>query len=116
MAKRDIPGPPKGTRANGRKLWDDILSRYELETHELVLLREIVRTVDLLDELAALVAAEGLMTEGSWGPRPHPAVIEARQARIALARLTAALRLPSGDVDDQVVGRRPRRRVGVRGV
>jgi hypothetical protein len=116
MAKREVPGPPRGTRANGRKLWSDVLGRYELEQHELALLREMVRTVDLLDELAAIAAAEGLMTEGSWGPRPHPAVIEARQARIALARLTAALRLPAGDVNDQAAGRRPQRRVGVRGV
>jgi hypothetical protein len=116
MAKREIPAPPRGTRVNGAKLWRDVLGRYELEQHELALLREMVRTVDLLDELAAIAAAEGLMTEGSWGPRPHPAVVEARQARIALARLTAALRLPAGDVNDQAVGRRPQRRVGVRGV
>jgi len=116
MAKREIPAPPKGTRANGRKLWADVLSKYELEQHELALLGEIVRTIDLLDQLAAVAAREGLMVEGAWGSKPHPAVTESRQQKIALARLTAALRLPSGDVDDQAVGRRPQRRVGVRGV
>ncbi|MGO9382177.1 MAG: hypothetical protein ACLP4W_08775 [Mycobacterium sp.] len=116
MAKQQIPAPPKGTKVNGRKLWDEVLSRYELEQHELALLREMVRTVDLLDELAAIVAREGTMTEGSWDPRPHPAVIEARQSKIALARLTAALRLPAGAEGDEAAGRRPQRRVGVRGV
>ncbi|MDQ3452051.1 MAG: hypothetical protein M3493_05025 [Actinomycetota bacterium] len=36
--------------------------------------------------------------------------MEARQQRIALARLLAALRLPAGEVEQ-----RPQRRVGVRG-
>jgi hypothetical protein len=116
MAKREVPAPPKGTRANGCKLWGDVLSKYELEQHELALLGEMVRTVDLLDQLAAIVAREGLMVEGPHGSKPHPAVTEARQQKIALARLTAALRLPAGDVNDPAVGRRPQRRVGVRGV
>jgi hypothetical protein len=117
MARKQTPGPPKGTKANGAKLWRDIVGRYELEEHELALLREMVRTVDLLDALNALVAVEGLVVAGPHGSKPHPGVVEARQARIALARLTAALRLPAGEQDsDPAAGRRPQRRVGVRGV
>jgi hypothetical protein len=116
MARKQVPAPPRGTKVNGAKLWRDVLSRYELEQHELALLREAVRTVDLLDQLAAIVAREGLMVEGPHGSKPHPAVVEARQARIALARLTAALRLPAGDENDSGVGRRPQRRVGMRGI
>jgi hypothetical protein len=121
MAKREIPAPPRGSRARGRRLWTDILTRFELEQHELCLLAEIVRTADLLDELVAIAAAEGLMVSGPHGSKPHPAVVEARQARIALARLTAALRLPTGDEgeggQEELVRRRPQqRRVGVRGV
>jgi hypothetical protein len=41
-------------------------------------------------------------------------LVEARQQRIALARLLAALRLPSGEEGEQ--DRRPQRRMGVRGV
>jgi hypothetical protein len=116
MAQKQIPPKPRGTGVNGGKLWRDVLSKYELEEHELALLREMVRTVDLLDELHAIASREGLMVEGPHGDKPHPAVVEARQARIALARLTAALRLPAGDEHDQAVGRRPQRRVGARGV
>ena len=116
MARKPIPGPPKGTKVNGGKLWRDVLSKYELEQHELGLLREMVRTTDLLDELAAIAAREGLMVEGPHGSKPHPAITEARQQKIALARLTAALRLPAGDENDLAAGRRPQRRVGVRGV
>jgi hypothetical protein len=115
MAQK-IPATPKGTGPSGTKLWRDVLSKYELEEHELALLREMLRTVDLLDKLAAITAREGLMVKGAWGSKPHPAVTESRQQKIALARLTAALRLPAGDENDPAVGRRPQRRVGVRGV
>ena len=48
------------------------------------------------------------------GRRAHPALVEARQQRIALARLLAALRLPAGE--EEAGDRRPQRRMGVRGV
>lgn len=112
MAVSRVPAPPKGTGPSGRALWRDVLGKYSLEEHELALLRESCRTVDQLDALAAAVAADGAMVSG----RVHPALVESRQLRIALARLVGALRLPAGDEDDQVSGRRPQRRVGVRGV
>jgi hypothetical protein len=42
--------------------------------------------------------------------------VAARQQRIALARLLAALRLPAGAEGDHHASARPQRRVGVRGV
>jgi len=112
-----LPGPPKGTRSSGRALWVDVLSRYELEEHEMSLLREMVRTVDTLDRLAEIVARDGLVDPVTL--KVHPAAVEARQLRIALARLSASLRLPAGDEetqDQQKGARRPQRRAGVRGV
>lgn len=41
MPKLKIPVPPRGTGRNGGKLWRDVLGRYELEQHEMALLREI---------------------------------------------------------------------------
>ena len=117
MAKRKVPVPPVGTGLYGGRLWRDVLGRYELEAHEMGLLREMVRTTDLLDKLAGILRREGLMVAGAHGgSKPHPALVESRQQKIALARLTAALRLPAGDENDPVVGRRPQRRVGVRGI
>lgn len=111
-----IAKPPAGTKAGGRRLWRSVLVEYELEEHELALLREACRAVDLLDDLAALVAKEGLTTTGPHGSKVHPAAVEARQQRIALARVLAALRLPAGDEDAPEKDRRPQRRMGVRGV
>lgn len=111
-ASARILSPPKGVGPSGRALWRDVLGKYELEEHELALLREACRTVDDLDALSGIVGDEGMTV----GARVHPAVVEARQLRIALARLIGALRLPAGDEDDPGQGRRPQRRVGARGV
>ncbi len=108
--------PPAGTRAAGRRLWGSVLEVYDLDEHERTLLREAVRTVDLLDQLDAEVRADGVMVESPQGRKAHPAAVEARQQRIALARLLAALRLLAGEESEQGRDRRPQRRTGVRGV
>jgi hypothetical protein len=47
----------------------------------------------------------------------HPAVIEARQSAIAVARISAALRLPAGEQEEGQGGAGwPQRRSGARGV
>jgi hypothetical protein len=118
LSEVKVPPAPNGTRAAGRRLWRDVLAAYELEEHEAALLKEMVRTVDQLDALHAIVERDGLLVAGpGLAPKVHPAAVEARQLRIALARLAAALRLPAGDEDDHQQGaRRPQRRVGARGV
>ncbi|MFY1582873.1 hypothetical protein ACN267_32135 [Micromonospora sp. WMMD734] len=108
---------PSGLRAPGRRLWESVTGDYDLDEHELALLVEAVRTVDLLDELERRVRSDGAVIDSPQGLKAHPAAVEARQQRIALARLVAALRMPAGDEEgDQVQGRRPQRRTGTRGV
>ena len=110
-----IPRPPRGLKAPGRRLWADVQGKYELEEHESALLTEMCRVADRLDALARVVDAEGVIEPGTG--RAHPALVESRQLGIAYARLSAALRLPAGAEGDQQAGsRRPQRKVGVRGV
>ncbi len=61
------PRPPRGTGKAGAALWRAVLAAYELEEHELLLLREAVRTVDVLDDLAARVARDGAVVGSSQG-------------------------------------------------
>lgn len=96
---------PAGTRAAGRRLWRSVVDAFDLEEHELALLREAVRTVDQLDQLAAVVAEDGPMVDG----KVHPALTESRQLRPVLARLLASLRVPEDD------DTRPQRRGAARG-
>lgn len=112
MASR-VPRPPAGLGSPGRKLWRAVQREYELEQHEEQLLLEMARTSDALDRLSAAVAGDGELVEDRFGQqRPHPALVELRQQRIAYARLSAALRLPAGEDEGE---RRPQRRAGVRG-
>ena len=112
MSRPTAPKPPRGTRDPGKRLWGSVVADYDLGEHELALLLEAVRTVDLLKDLDAAVKRDGVLVDSPQGMRAHPAAVEARQQRIALARLLAALRVPSGDEQE----RRPQRRVGVRGI
>jgi len=71
MANREIPSPPKGTRVNGRKLWGDVLGKYELEQHELAF----------------------VLTGGNAGQRPAPGWALAASISGAMEALTRELAL-----------------------
>lgn len=91
-------GPRFGAR--GEAFWRATMGHFELTDAEMATLFEACRTLDALDELAAVVARDGLMVTGSTGqPVVHPAVAEARQQRVTLARLLRALALP--DVEEE---------------
>jgi hypothetical protein len=109
-----IPRPPTGAGPSGRRLWRSVQREFELGEHERALLVAMCRQVDRLDALEELIAAEGLLVTGHGTTKMHPAVVEARQTAIAVARIAACLRLPAGEEDgDAQPGQR---RTGVRGV
>src|SRR5687767_11443439 len=98
MTSSSTPEPaPEGIGSAGRRLWDAISREFELEEHELVLLRQAVRVADTCTDLQALLDRDGLML----GERIHPASVELRQQRLLLGRLIVALRVPSGDTGDE---------------
>ncbi len=105
---------PSGLRWSGRRLWEATVSDYELTEHETGLLLQACRTLDALDVLQARLDADGPMVESSRGLRAHPSLPEMRQQRITLARLLAAVGLPTG-VEDQD-DRPKKQRRSVRGV
>ncbi|MGC5628190.1 terminase [Georgenia sp. Z1344] len=103
---------PAGLKAPGRKLWKSVAEEFELGEHELSVLLEAARTVDALAELERIVREDGVTNVSPQGLRAHPALVEARQQRVTLAKLIASLRIPLDD--DQSVGRLPQQRSGVR--
>ncbi|MDI1288845.1 MAG: hypothetical protein PSX37_02690 [bacterium] len=106
-----VPKPPAGLKACGRSLWTAIQKEYALAEHERSILNEACRTVDTIEALQALLDREGLTSVTSQGQRIHPALAELRQQRVTLARLLAALRIPTGDGEI-----RPGQHRGPRGV
>jgi hypothetical protein len=107
---------PEDLGPAGSRLFESIVADYALAEHELALLCEASRTADACAELARIVEHEGYLVDG----KVHPAVAEARQQRILLARLLTSLRVPLGDQEDQdqtsttPLARRPQHR-GTRG-
>lgn len=93
MSASRIANPPKGAGVEGRRLWRAVLKEYELEEHELTLLRQAVRVADMCSDLQEVVDREGPLLAG----RAHPALVELRAQRILLARLVVALRVPMGE-------------------
>ena len=105
---------PAGLKAGGRKLWRSVTADFELGEHELSILLEASRTVDALDELEKIVREEGVTNVSPQGVRAHPALVEARQQRVTLAKLVASLRIPLEE--EEAPNRTPQQRVGVRAV
>lgn len=99
------PRPPSGLKKTGRELWTAVLTDYELTEPETAVLREACRTADSIDNLQTVVDQDGPMSESSQGVRVHPALVELRQQRIALARLFTALHIPLGDDTGRTQGR-----------
>jgi hypothetical protein len=58
------PAAPKGAGVSGARLWREVLGGYELEEHELAVLREAVKTVDLCDKLGRLKKRNPAATTG----------------------------------------------------
>ncbi len=118
MTDAKAPPVPKGSGPSGRKLWRSVMGEYELDGHDELVLLQAVRCADLLDDLADAADGEPLTVANRFGELvTNPLLTEQRQQAIVLARLLAALRLPSDEED----ARRPQRRsargaYGVRGL
>lgn len=90
------PGEPLG--AAGALLWQAVAEDYDLDPLERTNLAAAARQLDVVAALEALVAGEGMtVPTAAGGARLHPALAEARQARVALSKLLGAIALPAGD-------------------
>jgi hypothetical protein len=101
---------PKELNDTGKKLWNRVLRDFELADHEELVLLQACRIADNLDRLQLEMTGTSLVIDSSQGSRIHPALVEARQQSLALAKVMASLRIPFGDEDAQ-----PQKRSGVRG-
>lgn len=95
------PKAPTGLGKAGRALWSSLVGPFEFDAHECEMVATACRQADVVADLEAIVKAEGHMVTSPNGVQKiHPAVVEARAGRQALARLLGALSLPD-DPDDE---------------
>lgn len=91
--------PPSSLRRRGKALWKSVQEAlpadWVLDEREAELLTLAAHQADDLDRLEAVIKKVGVEALGSAGqPVVHPAVAEARQARLAIGRLLGQLSLP----------------------
>jgi hypothetical protein len=92
----EVPDPPGGLGVRGSRVWIELQrvgGPFEPNDAEMVL--EACRTLDVIEQLAAAVDADGLFTTGSQGQRVmNPALAELRQQQAAFGKLLAGVSLP----------------------
>lgn len=113
MAENRGPAAPRGLGRAGRALWRAETAKYEFDPHELVVLAELCRVKDRLEDLNVAIAEVGVSDADGKVPQ---VVREAREQAVTAARLAAALRFPQGTAGDQQKGARGSgRKAGARG-
>lgn len=95
------PATPTTLGRSGTDLWTRVTKAYDLRVDELRILEDACAEADLVDALAAELAAGSLMITGSQGQQViNPLVSELRQHRSTLKALMQSLKLPEdGDVE-----------------
>lgn len=98
--------PPK-LGAAGRKLWQSITGKWELDPREHAILAAACKQADDVAALEAALKSDGLTVTGSTGQlRLNGVISELRQSRQAVAKLLVDLRLPSEDAPPMSAGQR----------
>lgn len=90
---------PNGLGSAGKKLWSTVTDGFDLGEHELLVLLEACRTADTLNELEEDRKTHGSVIDSPHGKKANPAVVEARQQRLVLAKLLASLAIPAEAVE-----------------
>jgi len=95
------PKAPPGLGPRARRLWTDLHAKWDFRPDELEVLRLAAEAVDRACRAQALLAEEGLMLAGRYGPKEHPAAAVRTAAETSAARLLKQLAF---DRDAQAAG------------
>ena len=89
---------PQSLDAAGRRLWREVTRYYDLAPHELELLRQAARVVDVLARIDVTLLDSELVVEGHVGqPRAHPLLAASVMQRQVLDALFRSMGLPMPD-------------------
>jgi hypothetical protein len=95
---------PQSLDAAGTRLWREVTRYYDLAPHELELLRQACRVVDVLARIDVTLMDSELVVEGHAGqPRAHPMLAASAVQREVLDALFRSMGLP---MPNEAEGRR----------
>lgn len=89
--------PPEGLSDAGRRVWSDVVGKYDLRVDELRTLEDACAATDMIAALSSAWDEQGrpLTTKGSMGQQViHPLIGEIRTQRAARNALWRQLKLP----------------------
>lgn len=92
---RELPKPPNGLRAPGRRLWNLVQSQFVVEdAGGLAFLAVACRNEDDLSAMRKIVARDGYMVQGKNGEKmKHPLLIAIRSAETIQRQSLRALNM-----------------------
>jgi phage terminase small subunit len=95
-----LPPAPRHLSSRMRAWWRQTVEAFELEPHDLHLLRLACEAIDEAERLRVLIADEGAVMLDRFGQRkPHPAVAQRLAAMMTAARLVRQLGFATNDPD-----------------
>lgn len=103
---------PERFGKTGKKMWDEITRNNTLSYPEQVILTQVCRCSDRLDEIQAEMTGQSLLVESKGQFVTNPLMVEFRMQSQLLTKMIAQLRIPDEVADDVP---RPQRRGGARG-
>jgi phage terminase small subunit len=88
VAPSRAPKPPAHLGPDGRRLWRNAVREYVVtETHALEMLRLAAEALDRAAEARDVLAREGLIYQGRFGPQTRPEVAIERDSALRASRL-----------------------------
>lgn len=94
MSEHEKPKAPRGLKAAGKRLWNDITGEWDLRPDELRVLADAARQADLIERIENELPHVPLIVQGSQGQEViQPLISEIRQQRATLASLLRQLKL-----------------------
>ena len=93
--RKPVKVPPTDLKKSGTLLWRNVIRDYVLDPAEEVVLTELCRTVDRLEDLHTAARKADLVIPGRQGPRINPLLAEVRAQQKTVESLTCSLGLPS---------------------
>jgi phage terminase small subunit len=105
--KNIAPETPKHLSKRAKELWQDIAADYDLESHQLEILRLLCGCLDRLEVCRKQLKKDAVFIVNRFGEgKPNTALHEEREQKILFPRLSRELNL---DIEIPESPRKPRR-------